>query len=150
MKTKEILDKVEYLLTSLQKTSFEELKVDISGESILIKKEKKESDKFSSKEEVRVSKEVTPSTVSSKTSSTKAPPLHIKKIKSDLVGVFFFPKKNIPREGAWIDKGQVIGIIHCLGIDNYLHSPYAGNIRKMYVGEGDIVDYGKELFDIEE
>ena len=149
MNQKDILKKTEFLLEALQNSQFEELNVELAGEKICLKKETSSPLEFShfqggiSRDETLVSE--------NKNSSEAERGLHLlRKVKSELVGTFFFPKKNIPKEGSWVDKGQVIGVVHCLGIDNYLRSPYTGIVKKMYVGEGDIVDYGKVLLEIEE
>ena len=75
-------------------------------------------------------------------------------IKSPMVGTFY--SKSSPeaepfvKVGDKVKKGQVVCIVEAMKLMNEIESDYSGRIKEILVKDGEAVDYGKELFVIEE
>lgn len=78
----------------------------------------------------------------------------MKIIESPLVGTFY----AAPEEGAQpfvsvgdvVKKGQTLAIIEAMKLMNEIESDYNGTIAEICVSNGQAVEYGQELFRIEE
>lgn len=73
-----------------------------------------------------------------------------KKVKSPMVGTFYSkpsPKaENFVKVGDKVKKGDVLCIVEAMKLMNEIESEYDGEIVKICVKDGEIVDYGKDLF----
>ena len=73
-------------------------------------------------------------------------------VKSPIVGTFYrAPEPGAPpfaEVGARVKKGQVLCIIEAMKLMNEIESEYDGEIVKIYVENGQPVQYGERLFAI--
>jgi biotin carboxyl carrier protein len=72
----------------------------------------------------------------------------IEQIASDRVGIFHF-SRPMPFEGERIDGDRELGYVEQLGIRNPVRSRGPGRIRAVLQRDGDLVDYGRPLFELE-
>lgn len=74
-------------------------------------------------------------------------------IKSPIVGTFYASpspdKAPFVREGKRVKKGEVLFIIESMKVMNEIKSEYAGIIKKIYVKNGDPIDYDQPIMVIE-
>jgi acetyl-CoA carboxylase biotin carboxyl carrier protein len=87
--------------------------------------------------------------------SPAAPPaeeLDFAIVKSPIVGTFFrSPEPGAPafvEVGSTVKKGQVLCIIEAMKLMNEIDSEYDGEVVKVYVENGQPVQYGERLFAI--
>ena len=75
-------------------------------------------------------------------------------VKSPMVGTFYLKPspdaQNFVNVRQEVKKGDVLCIIEAMKLMNEIESDYSGKIKKILVKDGEAVDYGKELFIIEE
>lgn len=78
----------------------------------------------------------------------------LKKITSPIVGTYYSrpSEKEEPfvKPGQTVKKGQVLCILEAMKIMNEIKSPSDGIIRKSLLNDGDMADFGKTLFLMEE
>lgn len=74
-------------------------------------------------------------------------------IKSPIVGTFYVsgeeggePFVNI---GDNIKKGDVVAIVEAMKLMNEIQSEYDGVVKKVFVDNGDTVEFGQPMFEIE-
>jgi len=73
-------------------------------------------------------------------------------VKSPIVGTFF--RSTEPGAAPFVDvgntvkKGQILCIIEAMKLMNEIESEYDGEIAKVYVENGQPVQYGERLFAI--
>lgn len=71
-------------------------------------------------------------------------------IKSPLVGTFYVaPSEDAApfvQMGDRVEKGQTIAIVEAMKLMNEIESEYAGEIREVFVENGEMVEYGQPLF----
>ncbi len=76
--------------------------------------------------------------------------LELAVVKSPIVGTFYLaPEPGAPpfvEVGARVRKGQVLCIIEAMKLMNEIESEYEGEIVKIYVENGQPVQYGERLF----
>lgn len=76
-----------------------------------------------------------------------------KVVKAPMVGTFYTkanPNANaFVAEGDRIEKGQTLCIIEAMKLMNEIESDYAGIVKKVLVKDGEMVEYGQPLFEIE-
>lgn len=77
-----------------------------------------------------------------------APERRVEHIVSDRVGIFHF-SRPIPKEGERIDGERELAFVEQLGIRNPIRSRGPGFIRAVLQRDGDLVDYGRPLFEFE-
>jgi biotin carboxyl carrier protein len=70
---------------------------------------------------------------------------HLITICSERVGVFGFGKTPVPI-GATVKKGDVLGVIKGISMQEPVKSPTAGKIKEIHIQNGAIVEFGKKLF----
>ena len=74
-------------------------------------------------------------------------------VKSPMVGTFYAkpaPDKNTYVEvGTSIKKGDTLCIIEAMKLMNEIESEFSGKIVKIFVKDGETVEYGTPLFEIE-
>ena len=73
-------------------------------------------------------------------------------VKSPIVGTFYrAPEPGAPafvEVGTAVRQGQVLCIIEAMKLMNEIESEYAGEVVKVYVENGQPVQYGERLFAI--
>ena len=72
-------------------------------------------------------------------------------VKSPIVGTFYRARAGAPAfasVGDIVRKGQVLCIIEAMKLMNEIESEYDGEIVKVYVENGQPVQYGERLFAI--
>ncbi len=73
-------------------------------------------------------------------------------IKSPMVGTFYL--KSSPTSepyveiGSKVNKGQTVCIIEAMKLMNEIESEFDGEIVEIYVKDGEVVEYGTELFGV--
>lgn len=73
-------------------------------------------------------------------------------VKSPMVGTFY--SKPSPNESPFVEvgmkvkKGDVLCIIEAMKLMNEIESEFDGEIKEIFVSDGEIVDFGKPLFKI--
>lgn len=92
-----------------------------------------------------------PATTSVASSGVSEPPVedgHV--IKSPMVGTFYSSstpgKPDFVEVGQIVNKGDVLCIIEAMKIMNQIEADVAGSISKIFVGNGELVEYGQPLF----
>lgn len=74
-------------------------------------------------------------------------------VKSPMVGTFYSKSsptaKKYVEVGDKVKKGDVLCIVEAMKLMNEIESEFDGKIKKICVKDGDIVEYGKQLFIIE-
>ena len=78
---------------------------------------------------------------------------NVKIVKAPMVGTFYSkanPTSNpFVLEGDKIEKGQTLCIVEAMKLMNEIESDYAGTIKKVLVSDGEMVEFGQPLFEIE-
>ena len=75
-------------------------------------------------------------------------------IRSPIVGRFY--SSNAPGapalvvEGGKVSAGRRVAIVEAMGIKKEVFSSFTGKVARVHVRDGDAVEYGQELFTIEE
>ncbi len=81
-------------------------------------------------------------------SIVEAAPLRFDTIKADLVGVFHFSRPAVA-EGDLLEGDRELAYIEALGIRNPVRSLGAGRMVSVKRSDGDPVEYGQVLFEID-
>ncbi len=68
-------------------------------------------------------------------------------VTAERVGVFSFGKLRI-EAGAKVAKGQTLGIIRGISIQDQVIAPVTGTVDTVFAQEGEIIDFGRALFSI--
>ena len=76
------------------------------------------------------------------------PPKRLDTIKADLVGIFHL-SRPAPAEGDLMEADRELAFIEALGIRNPVRSLGGGRIVSIRHTDGDAVDYGAPLFEID-
>lgn len=97
--------------------------------------------------------ETTTTVVSNVTVEAKAENTNLNIVKSPMVGTFY-SKANptsdpFVTDGDKVVKGQTLCIIEAMKLMNEIESDYAGTIKNILVKDGEMVEYGQPLFEIE-
>ncbi|HET9393129.1 MAG TPA: hypothetical protein VFO29_06405 [Candidatus Rubrimentiphilum sp.] len=77
-----------------------------------------------------------------------AAPANLDEIKSDLVGIFRF-SRPLPVEGEMLESDRELAFVEALGIRNPVRSLGPGRLVSVCCHEGQPVEYGQVLFEIE-
>jgi acetyl-CoA carboxylase biotin carboxyl carrier protein len=77
-----------------------------------------------------------------------APARHIDTIRADLVGIFRLGRPA-PFDGEYLDGDRELAYVEALGIRNPVRSLGAGRIVSVVCRDGDAVEYGQPLFDLD-
>lgn len=74
-------------------------------------------------------------------------------VKSPLVGTFYAAPSedadSFVKVGSHVEQGQVLAIVEAMKLMNEIESDYEGEIKEIYVNNGDAVEYGQPLFRIQ-
>ncbi len=91
-----------------------------------------------------------PEFVSAAPIEAKAAPVQarVEQIAADRVGIFHF-SRPVPFVGELLDGDRELGYVEQLGIRNPIRSRGAGRVRAILQNDGDLVDYGRALFEVE-
>lgn len=76
------------------------------------------------------------------------PPVRLDPVKADLVGIFHLSRPPV-REGEHLDRDRDLGYVEALGIRNPVRSLGAGRVAKVHCADGQAVEYGQLLFEID-
>ncbi len=76
------------------------------------------------------------------------PPVHLDAIKADLVGIVRFSRKPVA-EGDVLEGDRELAYVEALGIRNPVRSLGAGRIATVRCKDGQPVEYGQVLFEID-
>jgi len=159
------LDEVRELIDLLEKREISEFEMEKAGVRVRIKRGNSRAESFGSVILVGTSTEAPRTPVSrpaggagaagpevrepSGSESTEG--LHI--IKSPMVGTFYAsPAPNAPpfvKPGDVVQVGQVLCIIEAMKLMNEIESEVAGEVARIYVDNGQPVEYGESLFAIQ-
>ena len=81
------------------------------------------------------------------------PKIKGKAITSPMVGTFYIASSPdaapFVEVGSTISEGDVVCIIEAMKLMNEIESEYAGVLKKVLVSDGQMVEYGQALFEIE-
>jgi biotin carboxyl carrier protein len=101
-------------------------------------------------EEFEIRRPATPAAPPAAAAESPAPAtaLNIQTVRADLVGIFHFSRSPIG-EGDRLDGDRELGYVEALGIRNPVRSHGAGRIVAVHVVDGEPVDYGRALFEID-
>ena len=84
---------------------------------------------------------------------TEVEKINNKIVKAPMVGTFYSKPnpsaEEFVSEGDRIEKGQTLCIIEAMKLMNEIESDYTGTIKKVLVKDGEMVEYGQPLFEIE-
>jgi acetyl-CoA carboxylase biotin carboxyl carrier protein len=73
---------------------------------------------------------------------------NVESVRADLVGIFHFSRPTV-FEGDAIEGDRELGYVEALGIRNPIRSHGAGRVVAVLVVEGEPVDYGRPLFEVD-
>ena len=75
-------------------------------------------------------------------------PVRAEQIRADLVGIFHL-SRPVPSEGDLLESDRELAFIEALGIRNPVRSHGTGRILAIRRGDGEPVEYGAVLFEID-
>ena len=75
-------------------------------------------------------------------------PVRAEQIRADLVGIFHL-SRPVPSEGDLLESDRELAFIEALGIRNPVRSHGPGRILAIRRGDGEPVEYGAVLFEID-
>ncbi|MDQ2681339.1 MAG: 2-amino-4-hydroxy-6-hydroxymethyldihydropteridine diphosphokinase [Candidatus Eremiobacteraeota bacterium] len=96
----------------------------------------------------RAATQITASAANASGDDSQAPQRNLDVVASDLVGIFHF-SKPAPTEGERLEGDRELAFVEALGIRNPVRSRGAGQIVSMLSRDGDPVEYGQPLFEID-
>ena len=74
-------------------------------------------------------------------------------VKCPLVGTFYAASspdaEPFVKVGDHVSKGQVLGIVEAMKLMNEIESEFDGTVKEICVNNGDLVEFGQDLFIIE-
>lgn len=72
------------------------------------------------------------------------------KVESPLVGTFYRKPSpdsdNFVQEGSMVKKGDTLCIVEAMKLMNEIDAPISGTVEKIFVGDGDVVEFGEVMF----
>ncbi len=75
-------------------------------------------------------------------------PVRVEQIAADRVGTFHF-SRPVPFVGEMLEGDRELGYVEQLGIRNPIRSRGSGRVLAVLQQDGDLVDYGRPLFEVE-
>jgi oxaloacetate decarboxylase alpha subunit len=78
------------------------------------------------------------------------PSVKLLHITATAVGVFHPAPKGVVKEGDTVKARQVLGIVESLRVPNEITCPVGGRVHAVLAAEGQGVEFGQLLFEIEE
>jgi acetyl-CoA carboxylase biotin carboxyl carrier protein len=155
------LQEVERLLDFMEKHGLEEFEYERAGVRIRLRKPSapvqvlarsvaSEETEHSASEPQRTGGQSTPPVRETAAEKTAAENLHI--VKSPIVGTFYAsasPESDpFVTVGSRVESGQALCIIEAMKLMNEIEADIAGEIAKIFVENGQPVEYGEPLFGI--
>jgi acetyl-CoA carboxylase biotin carboxyl carrier protein len=155
------LQEVERLLDFMEKHGLEEFESERAGVRIRLRKPSaplqgqarsvaSDETAHSASEPQRASGQSSPSVREAAAEKTAAEDLHI--VKSPIVGTFYAsasPESDpFVTVGSRVESGQALCIIEAMKLMNEIEADIAGEITKIFVENGQPVEYGEPLFGI--
>ncbi|KMT23134.1 acetyl-CoA carboxylase biotin carboxyl carrier protein [Clostridium cylindrosporum] len=148
---------IEKLIKALDESSLTSLQIAYEGIQINMAKEAKEKVVYVNSSDVTVKEQAEVCTsIATETKEVKVEKRdeNIKAIKSPIVGTFYgkpAPDKDAyVTEGSSVKNGQVVCIIEAMKLMNEVKSEFSGEIVKVLVNDGDLIEYGQEIFLVKE
>lgn len=142
MELKKGMDRIKDLLDAIKDTDIQEIYLEKDGLNIGLKK--------------NITQEITAKRTEKKEEADITPAhdeRRIVEVTSHSVGIFrdyILPSRKVmAKVGQDLNKGQKIGFIESMKIMREIVSPVKGSVKSKYVKQGDPVEYGQKLFDIE-
>lgn len=147
---------IENLIKALDESSLTSLKIEAEGLKIKMKKENNE--KVVYVDAPKVSTQAVVETVQSSNTEIETETANensnLKAIKSPIVGTFY--SKPAPDKapyisvGASVKNGDVVCIVEAMKLMNEVKSEFTGEIVKVLVEDGELLEYGQEMFLVKE
>lgn len=151
------------LLETFEKSDFTELKVKLKGDSLSVSRLKDKPQKHKA-EKVAAESVATPSETETATLSSgpvsyapaekSSEDAVYTEVTSPIVGSFYSRpaegEKAFVSVGDMVKKGDTLCIIEAMKIMNEIKSPYSGMIMAVLPKDGEMVDFGRALFQIKE
>lgn len=151
------------LLETFEKSDFTELKVKLKGDSLSVSRLKDKPQKHKLEKAVAESLEIPSETEAASLSSGPVSYAPADKgsddavyteVTSPIVGSFYSRpaegEKSFVSVGDMVKKGDTLCIIEAMKIMNEIKSPYSGMIMAVLPKDGEMVDFGRALFQIKE
>jgi acetyl-CoA carboxylase biotin carboxyl carrier protein len=130
-----IADRVRRLVESFVETDLIRVRIERAGERIEIGRPAPRQDQLQVAEAVAFAAE--------------APPVaDVDTVRADLVGIFRL-SRPAPLEGDFLEGDRELAYVEALGIRNPVRSRGAGRIVAILCKDGDAVDYGRPLFELD-
>lgn len=158
------VDQIIKLMEAVSKHEITEISLEENGTVLTIKKEN-EAAQFLDIAAAPAAQAVTmqaaaaaPSAVSNAPVQVTAPQQDLEnslgnKVCSPLVGTFYAASapgaEPFVKVGDTVKKGQVLGIIEAMKLMNEIESEYDGIVKSILVEDGNLIEYGQEMFIIE-
>lgn len=146
---------IENLIKALDESSLTSLEIQSEGLQINIKKENNEKVVYMDAPKAVAPIHVEPSidTSEDKVQDTQENN-NFKAIKSPIVGTFYSKpapdKDSYVKAGDSVKCGQVVCIVEAMKLMNEVKSDFSGEIVKVLVEDGDLLEYGQEIFLVKE
>ena len=154
------------LLETFEKSDFTELKVKLKGDSLSVSRLKEKPERkhkpgktgSANESDASASNEQAPVLSSGPVSYAPADKDSLDavytEVTSPIVGSFYSRpaegEKSFVSVGDLVKKGDTLCIIEAMKIMNEIKSPYSGMIMAVLPKDGEMVDFGKALFQIKE
>ena len=139
-------EKIKQLMEDMGNSKISSLNIDFpDGTKISMQKEETETVKvrqeIPTKEEDKIETSV-PKEVSEEGNIVKSP----------MVGTFYMKPaptaESYVKIGTKVKKGDILCIIEAMKLMNTIESEFDGEIKEIFVNDGEMVEYGKPLFKI--
>ncbi|MBF0499414.1 MAG: biotin/lipoyl-binding protein [Candidatus Riflebacteria bacterium] len=76
-------------------------------------------------------------------------PVTTMNVISERVGIFTFGKRAALEIGVTVKRGEILGTIKGISIQDHVTAPVSGTVTAIFVTEGEIVEFGRRLFILE-
>lgn len=136
-------EELNEILQFIENTDLEFVQIEKEGKKIVLKRS---SSVFQKKE-----KAVELAALSEKVKEEEGP--QVFSIRSPIVGRFYSSmgadRPPLVVEGGRVTAGQKVAIVEAMKIKKEVFSAYTGKVVKIWVQDGDPVEYGQDLFSVE-
>ncbi|HNW36421.1 MAG TPA: hypothetical protein PKM25_15895 [Candidatus Ozemobacteraceae bacterium] len=133
-------DQLRRLAEEMRKTGFSELRFETGATKMRIVMDPLLPDFASSPDKQGAADGISP------TNTEKPSPMPVL-VKAERVGVFSWGRQRVEAGGAVV-KGQTLGLIKGISIQDQVVSPATGTVLSVFVQESEIIDFGRSLFEI--
>lgn len=137
------LQEIYELMDRFEKSGLGEMEVHFGEDSLRLKKEEaKVQTTVLTEQPKTMTKEV-------KEPEAAAEESHGQVVAAPTVGTFYRSAKPgeepFVKEGEYVEKGQVIGLMEAMKMISEIEAPYSGVIKKILVEDGNFVSAGQEI-----